>query len=267
MSSSTVLPEYPEGAPSIKHLMERVPGDGQFFSVQGNPAFVIMPKQKPADGGETPWVWYAPVVGGVPGARHIWLFTKFLEAGIAIAGVDVGESMGNPRGRAIYTALYGQVRKDHGLSDRACLLPQSRGGLMLYNWAVEDDHPQHIACIAGIYTVCNFSSWPGVEAACEAYGMSRGELAAQLPKHNPIDRIASLAKARVPILHIHGDQDTVVPLESHSGELAKRYRELGGEAKVIVIKGKGHEEVPEFFLCQDFADFVIQHARPERRMP
>ena len=59
----------------------------------------------------------------------------------------------------------------------------------------------------------------------------------------------------------------MVPLESHSGELAERYRQLGGEMKAIVIRGKGHEEVPEFFLCQEFADFVIRHAKRERNSP
>ena len=130
---------------------------------------------------------------------------------------------------------------------------------MLYNWAAEN--PGQVACIAGIYPVCDMSSWPGLEKACTAYGMSEGQLAAVLSKHNPIDRLGALAKVGVPILHVHGDSDTVVPLERNSAELAQRYRRLGGKIKVIVVPGKGHEVVPEYFRCRELVDFVIANAR------
>ena len=130
---------------------------------------------------------------------------------------------------------------------------------MLYNWAVE--HPESVACVAGIYTVCDMTSWPGLKMAARVYGLSEQELAAEILKHNPIDRLAPLARAGVPILHVHGDSDRVVPLERNSAELARRYRELGGEATVVVIPGKGHAEVQEFFHCQEIVDFVIANAR------
>ena len=34
------------------------------------------------------------------------MFDQFLNSGIAIAGVDVGESYGSPKGRTVYSALY-----------------------------------------------------------------------------------------------------------------------------------------------------------------
>ena len=77
------------------------------------------------------------------------------------------------------------------MSDRACLLARSRGGLMLYNWAAE--HPQAVACIAGVYPVCDLRSWPGLEKACGAYGMTAEQLRKVLRDHNPIDRLAPLA--------------------------------------------------------------------------
>jgi predicted esterase len=96
--------------------------------------------------------------------------------------------------------------------------------------------------------------------ACAAYGLSAGELQARLAEHNPIDRLAPLAKAGVPILHMHGNADTVVPLEKNAGELARRYRALGGQVRLIVIPGKGHEVCDEFFHCQEFVDFVTLHS-------
>ena len=89
--------------------------------------------------------------------------------------------------------------------------------------------PRLVACIAGIYPACNLRSYPGLDKACGAYGLTTAQLEAQLPRHNPIDRLAPLARAGVPIFHIHGDVDGLVPLEDNSGELARRYRELGGE--------------------------------------
>ncbi len=119
--------------------------------------------------------------------------------------------------------------------------------------------------IAGIYTVCDMSSWPGLKRASGAYEMSEQELAAVLQKHNPIDRLAPLAAAGIPILHIHGDSDKPVPLERNAGELARRYRKLGGKIKLIVVPGKGHEEATEIFQCQPLVDLVIENAGPAAR--
>jgi alpha-beta hydrolase superfamily lysophospholipase len=187
------------------------------------------------------------------------MLRQWLAQGIGIAGVDVGESFGNPRGRKVFSALWETATSKYGMSKRACLLPQSRGGLMLYNWAAEN--PERIACIAGIYTVCDLRSFPGLERACGAYAMTAAELEARLGDHNPVDRLASLAKAGVPIIHVHGDSDQVVPLEQNAGEVARRYKALGGAVRLIVIPGKGHEICAEFFKCQELVDFVASHAR------
>ena len=155
--------------------------------------------------------------------------------------------------------FYEELVQKRGLSKKPCLLARSRGGLMLYNWAVE--HPDSVACIAGIYPVCNLNTYPGIDKACGAYGMTRQQLTDVIAQHNPVDRVEPLAKAGVPMLHIHGDVDTVVPLEMNSGELARRYRHFGGEMTLIVMKGQGHNMWPGWFQCQQLVDFVIAHAR------
>ncbi len=227
-----------------------------------NKGFLLLPRREPA-AGLRPWVWYAPTFvqpgGGLPDPSHTWMFEQWLTNGFAIGGVDVGESYGNPAGRAVYTEYYRAVVARYRLSPMACLLPQSRGGLMLYNWAAE--HPEWVRCIGGIYTVCDPSSWPGLAKCCAAYGMSEAELAAHLRENNPIDRLEPLARARVPILHLHGDADTVVPLERNSGELARRYRALGGQMELVVIKGKGHEVCPEFFHNPALVEFFLRQAK------
>lgn len=255
-TNAKAKPPAPRAMPWIKALADPLPCVVDYFDVAGSHAFLIRPTGKVA-ASPMPWVWYAPVIGH-PNDAHKWMLRQWLEHGIGMAGVEVGESYGSPRGREIYTALWKTLTSRYGMSQRPCLLPQSRGGLMLYNWAAE--HPDRVGCIAGIYTVCDLRSYPGIEKACGAYGLSAADLTAHLTEHNPIDRLASLARAGVPILHIHGDSDKLVPLEKNSGELARRYRELGGPMELIIVKGKGHEVCPEFFRSQDFVDFVIRHA-------
>ncbi len=234
------------------------PATRQNFSVAGHKAFLIPPPNAPTDK-PRPWVLYAPTLGrGLPGGAEKWMFDRFHRAGITISGIDVGESYGSPKGRAIYQALYDELTGNRGFDRKPVLLARSRGGLMLYNWAVE--HPESVAGIAGIYPVCNLTSYPGVNRAAGAYEMTSEELTAKLTEHNPIDRLESLAKAKVPIFHIHGDQDRTVPLESNSAELAKRYAAFGGPVEIEVIKGQGHNMWSGWFQSQKLTDFVIARA-------
>jgi len=238
--------------------VKQLPIQGEVFTVAGRMAFLILPAKTDPDEA-TPWVWYAPTLQGLPGKAETWMFDQFLAKGIAIAGVDVGESYGSPRGRALYSALYRELVDKRGLSKKACLLARSRGGLMLYNWAVE--HPACVACIAGIYPVCNLSSYPGLARACSAYDLTEAQLGASLSEHNPIDRLAPLAAARVPIFHIHGDTDTVVPLDRNSAVVKTRYDSLGGPMTLELVKGQGHNMWPGWFHSQALVDFVIANAR------
>jgi hypothetical protein len=228
------------------------------FMVEGHSAFLMLPVRRSGTD-KTPWVWYAPTLPDLPGKEEQWMFRQFLDAGMAIAGIDVGESYGNPQGCAVYTSLYVDLVRHRGLSERACLLARSRGGLMLYNWAT--DHPSSVACIAGIYPACDLASYPGLKVASVAYGMTEEQLSAVLGKYNPIDRLGPLAKAGVAIFHLHGDRDTVVPLEKNSGELSRRYRQLGGTMVLRIIEGQGHNRWSGWFESQELVDFVIAHAR------
>ena len=237
-----------------------LPISGEIFDLKGHTAFLITPV-KGLSANTTPWVWYAPTLPGLPGSEESWMFQKFLDAGIAIAGIDIGESYGSPKGGAVFSFFYRELVHKRNLSKKPCLLARSRGGLMLYNWAVEN--PSSISCIAGIYPVCNLHSLPGLKVASASYEMTEEQLAASLAAHNPIDRVGSLAKANVPIFHINGDNDTVVPLETNSGELARRYHQLGGMMTLHVVNGQGHNMWPGWFQCQELVDFVIRHAGDE----
>lgn len=238
---------------------KQLPLPGEVFSVQGHTAFVIPAKMVAAEGAR-PWVWYAPTLPNLPGEEEKWMFEHFLDSGIAIAGIDVGESYGSPAGRALYSALHDELTGARGYARKPVLLGRSRGGLMALGWAVE--HPDKVGGFAGIYPVCNIASYPGVAKAAAAYQVTPQELQQGLAGHNPVDRLAALAKMGVPLFAIHGDADEVVPLEANSGLVKARYAELGGSMQLIVPAGQGHNMWPGFFRCQELLRFVIEHARP-----
>ncbi len=232
----------------------------QRFQVAGRPAFVILPDAKKKQTASIPWVLYAPTFDrSLPNAADEgWMIRQFLAAGIAIAGIDVGESYGSPTGRDQYNALHKHVVKEFNFDNQASLLARSRGGLMLYAWAA--DNPDKVRCMAGIYPVCDLRSYPGLATACGAYNMTETELAAVLQSHNPVDRLQPLAKAKVPIFHIHGDQDATVPIEANSAAIQQRYTKLGGSMQLVIAQDQGHSMWPGFFECQPLVDFVIQQS-------
>jgi pimeloyl-ACP methyl ester carboxylesterase len=57
---------------------------------------------------------------------------------------------------------------------------------------------------------------------------------------NPVDNLAPLAKAMIPILSICGDSDKTVPMAENAGLVQKRYKELGGQIEVIVKPNCDH---------------------------
>lgn len=231
----------------------------ELFQVAEHRAFVIMPKDEFRKEGPVPWIRYAPTLGDVyPREQEYWMFNHFLKEGIAIAGIDAGESYGSPKGSALFQSLYQELTLKRHFGPKPVLLARSRGGLMLYNWAV--DHPDSVGGIAGIYPVCNLASYPGLKRAAPAYKMTEQELQKNLTTYNPIDRLARLAKAKVPIFHIHGDIDKVVPLEANSAIVAKRYKSLGGPMELEVVKGQGHNLWEGWFHSERLTKFVIQHA-------
>ena len=251
--TAQVLP----GATNQSVPRKDLPRPGEVFLVDGRTAFII-PAQSNLEGKSKPWVWYAPTLPGLPAREEQWMFDQFLEAGIAIAGIDVGESYGSPAGRRLFTAFHAQMSGEHGYSSKPVLLGRSRGGLMTLSWAAEN--PDKVAGFAGIYPVCNVASYPGLAKAAGAYAMKPEELAAQLHEHNPADRLAPLAKAGVPLFAIHGDVDTVVPLAANSALVHERYTALGGSMQLIIPPGQGHNMWPGFFQSQELVNFVKAHA-------
>lgn len=246
------------GSPSDPVLADTLfGGTRRLLKIGTSTGFVIEPPQS-ASGGGRPWVWYAPTfIDKYPNQACAWYLGKLIQKGFWVAGLDVGESYGNPAGRRAFTAFYDTLRARYRLNAKACLMPQSRGGLMLYNWAADSGNARKVARIAGIYTVGDLRSYPGLSVAAPAYGMTVSELEDHLVEHNPIDRLGPLRDEGIEIFHLHGDADALVPMSKNSQVVHDRYAALGGRMILEVVPGKGHAEIPEFFQSQNLLDFIL----------
>ena len=209
------------------------------FAVDGRRCHVVVPKTAAAG---RPWIWRARFFGHEPQAD-----VALLGKGFHVAYCDVGGLFGSPKAVAHWDAFYDQVTRNNGLARKVALEGMSRGGLIIYNWAAAN--PGKVACIYGDAPVCDFKSWPGGKgsgkggggawAQClKAYGFSEAQAMAY--RGNPVDNLDPLAKAGIPLLHVVGAADVVVPVAENSDLIEQRYRKLGGSIKVIRKAGVGH---------------------------
>jgi alpha-beta hydrolase superfamily lysophospholipase len=245
-----------EAQQPVKHLIL----SGESFFVQGRAAFIFWPPEEKQQQPQ-PWIMYAPTLAAYPDNHEKWMHQQFLAAGVAVAGIDVGEAYGSPQGQQWMTALYTELTEKRGFAARPCLLGRSRGGLWVSSWAIA--HPEKVAGMAGIYPVFDLRSYPGTAKAAPAYGMTVEELKASLAQHNPIQRMGVLAAARLPVCIIHGDQDNVVPLAQNATVLLEHYQQAGAAdaARLIIAQGQGHNYWEGFFRCQALIEFAVRCAR------
>ncbi|WP_158545262.1 alpha/beta hydrolase [Bremerella cremea] len=233
---------------------------GESFLLDGHPAFILWPsadkRQEPQ-----PWVLYAPTLPAYPDQHEKWMHQQLVDAGVAVAGIDVGEAYGSPAAQEAFSRLYAELTEKRGFAKKPCLLGRSRGGLWVSSWAIRN--ADKVAGIAGIYPVFDLRTYPGLQRAAPAYGLSAEELEKSLDEHNPISQVHRLATAKVPVYIIHGNEDRVVPLQENSQTLANTYQtaEAAESLELIVPQGQGHNFWPGFFHCQSLVDFTIDRAR------
>jgi sialidase-1 len=231
----------------------------QSFTLAGHPAFVVEPKIA-APG--KPWIWRTSFPD-----FHSEVDQELVYNGFHIGFVNVVTMLGADSSLDIMDQFYAQLRSQWGLAERPALEPCSRGGLHAYRYAAR--HPQRIACIFGDVPVMDLKSWPlgwpgakqQVTDAMKYYGFqSEAELKAFTG--NPVDLLAPLAKAKIPLRHAICLNDKVVPPEQNTLEAKRRLEKLGHDMELVVVetsdKANGHHfAMPQVF---ESARFVMQHA-------
>lgn len=212
---------------------------GFVYDNKGVEYFIVKP-HRAAKG--NPWIWRARFWGHEPQTD-----IDLLERGFHLTYCDVADLYGSDKALKRWDAFYALAVKA-GLNKKVALEGMSRGGLIIYNWAAAN--PEKVACIYADAPVMDFKSWPmgkGSSAGSESdakqllsvYGFSTPEEALNWTK-NPIDHAAILAKAGIPMLHVVGDADDVVPVSENTEVFAKRLQEVGYTLRIIHKPGIGH---------------------------
>mgnify|MGYP000495345609 CR=1 FL=1 len=246
----TPTPDYAAVARMIPTEIEGTYKNGTLikFEISGRGAYLVQPKG-PVDP-QRRWIITAPfwlsIKDGNGRFHHEYYDEIFLSKGFHLAGINVGTSCGSPTAAELYQKFYEKMVKEYNLNPRVRLIAQSNGGLISYAWAFRN--PKCVDRIFGICPVTDFTTWPpgGLAQVISApdpglgFNMTVQELQERVKEFNPIDNLKPLAEAGVKIFHIHGDLDTLVPMDRNSEELLKRYKEFGGQAELEVLKGLGH---------------------------
>lgn len=219
-----------------------------FDMYKGRTTRIVVP-HKVAEG--KPWIWRARFFGHEPQFDQ-----AMLERGYHVVYCEVGGLFGAPKAVERWNRFYNVLHREHGFAEKVILEGMSRGGLIIYNWAAAN--PAKVAAIYGDAPVMDFKSWPGHDNAgiIKAYGFKSKE-ESKAYQGNPIDNLEPLAKAGIPIIHVVGDKDNVVPVAENTAIAEKRYQEMGGVFKVI-HKNVGHHP----HSLKDPAplvDFMIKH--------
>jgi prolyl oligopeptidase family protein len=233
---------------------DKLSNSRETLEIDGHKAFVYSAPQ--AASGK-PWLWYAPTLNGISIVQRKLYFESLMNAGVGIAGLDLGEVRGAPASTAKFSLFYDEMVR-RGWSPKPILLGQSRGGIMMLAWAVRN--PDKVRAFVGIYPVCNLASWPlknSKAATLADFAMPESELRGKLSQLNPVDNLQGLLAHNVPMFIVHGDSDVVVPYDENSRLLKERYEAAGGSITVKIVPGEGHKVSPSFFECQELVDFVV----------
>ena len=243
------------------------------FKFEGHDARIVFPDK--AETGRH-WIWRARFWGHEPQTE-----IALLKKGFHVVYVDAAEYCGNQDAVNLWSQFYDFIIARYQLNPKAVLEGFSRGGLYVYNWGSQN--VSKVACIYADAPVCDLRSWPGGKgkgagspddwkAHLKAYNLNEQNI--NEFKMMPIYDAVKLAEARVPVIHVCGATDEVVPIEENTYVLEKNYREAGGEIKIIVKEGGGHHPhslkdpspIVRFILSHTAPELLDPPASPESKM-
>ena len=187
---------------------------------------VIAPKKAAAG---KPWAFRAD-----PVARDAVVDLALLAKGFHIVTGPVPYNADGPslqHWNAVYKHLTG-----HGFSKKPVLKGAGGAAGEAYAWAIANS--DKVSCIYAENPV----------------------LRCTMTKAQPLDGLAVLAKAQVPLLHVCGSLDPM--LKNHTREAEKRCQKLGAAMTVIIQEGVGHYPTAPKDPTP-VVDFILRHQDPK----
>ncbi|MGG7665952.1 GDSL-type esterase/lipase family protein [Dyadobacter sp. BHUBP1] len=237
------------------------------FTFQGRNAWYVKPK-KAIDG--NPWVWRAHFP-----AWHTDMDSILLTRGFHVAYVNTNDMFAHPKAMQVWDAFYDYLVKEKHFAPKVALEGVSRGGLYVYGWAKRN--PDKVSCIYAEAPVADPKSWPGGkgkskgspkdwEAWRQIFNLTEEQTSSFTDI--PLNDLAGLASYKVPIVHVVGLKDELVPVAENTDLLVKNYLALGGPVSVYpMTRGEqtleGHHfpiEHPELF-----ANFMEENSVPVQK--
>lgn len=176
------------------------------ISVPGTPMTTTVIAPATAAAG-MPWVYRAGFV-----FRDARVDQALLAKGFHIVTAPVTTNADGPLMKDWDTAY--AYLTGHGFAKKPAIEGSGGGAGEMYEWAIEN--PDKVSCV--------YAENPRMRSA--------------LAKTQPLDHLAPLAEAKVPLLHVCGSLDPW--FKDNTLELQKRYKKLGGRIEVIVKKGVAH---------------------------
>lgn len=192
----------------------------------------------PAEG--NPWILRIQDFGD---GYHCEINEMLLQAGVHVVAINSYNVCGADYGLNLMDSLYTIAREHFGLPSKCALGCVSRAGLSAYRWAVR--HPERVACIYGEGPVLDFKTWPmSWEPSAgnwtklkEYYGFKTDEEAIAY-QGNPIDNLAPIAKAKIPLRHVISltdEHDTkIVPNDKNTLKAQRLLKQMGHDIDVVV---------------------------------
>ncbi|MCB0667574.1 MAG: prolyl oligopeptidase family serine peptidase [Saprospiraceae bacterium] len=231
------------------------------FVHEGNHAKIVFP-DKPDSG--LNWIWRARFWGHEPQTD-----LALLKKGFHLVYIDVADLYGAPKAVDIWNRFYDFALSNYHLNPKVVLEGFSRGGLIVYNWAAEN--PDKVACIYADAPVCDINSWPGGKGrgpgsegdwqkCLQAYGISETE--AGNFEGTPVHTAKIVAREKIPVLHVCGTADEIVPIEENSYRIEKIFADFGSDFKMIEKQGVGHH--PHSLVNpRAIVRFILENTSPD----
>ena len=229
------------------------------FAIGGHGAYVVSPNVA-APG--NPWIWRTAWPG-----YHYEVDLELVRCGYHIGYIEVVDMLGSEPSLDLMDKFYDQVRAQWGLAEKPAIEPNSRGGLHAYRYAAR--HSGRVACILGDVPVMDFKSWPlkhpgskgNWPQVIQGYGFE-SDAEAMAYTGNPVDQLAPIAKAKIPLRHTICLTDHVVPPEQNTLEAKRRLQKMGWDLEVVAVPDSKDCEGHHFPFPKAHASarFVMNHA-------
>ncbi len=237
------------------------------FAIDKHKAYYVKPAHAlPGN----PWVWRSSFPDW-----HTDMDSILLTKGFYVAYINVDDQYGSPSSLLVWDKFYNYLTNKVAFAPKPALEAVSRGALYAYGWAKRN--PDKVSCIYAETPVCDIKSWPGGKGRGvgdtaswnqlkAVYHLTEGQ--AMIYNDNPIDNLEGLGSFKVPVLHVIGVNDKLVPAPENTYPFTQRYIAAGGPISIYPVT-KGPQELQGHHVPIDrpeyFAAFIYDNSFPVKK--